>query len=102
MGVCSFIYACICVSVCMHASLSNCVYVCVSMHVSFKSMGVRVSNMCLHVLNLSGPRLPEAGFRPERSYGMAMSSVRPSVRHVLNVYHAKWNTTYNNTCNAQQ
>ena len=59
-----FIYVCmsVCVCVCMHAALSDCVNACVRMHVSFESIGVRVSYMCLHVVNLSGPRLPEAGF----------------------------------------
>ena len=59
-----FIYVCmsVCVCVCMHAALSSCVNACVCMHVSFESIRVRVSYMCLHVLNLTGPRLPEAGF----------------------------------------
>ena len=51
------------VSVCvrMHATSSNCVCACVCMYVSFKSLGVRVTHMSLRVLNLPGPRLPEAG-----------------------------------------
>ena len=60
--MCVFIYVRMFACVCMYASLSNCVYACVFMHVTFKSIGVRVSFMCLCVLNLSGPRLPEAGF----------------------------------------
>ena len=62
--MCVFIYVhmSVCVCIFMHAALSNCVYASVSIHVAFKSIGVRVSFMCLRVLNLSGPRLPEAGF----------------------------------------
>ena len=64
LGIRLFIYVSmsVCVFDCMHATLSNCVYACACVCVSFKSVGVRVSHMCLHVLNLSGPRLPEAGF----------------------------------------
>ena len=60
--LCSFMSACPFMYV--HAALSGCVNACVCMHVLFKSIGVRlrVSYMCLYVLNLSGPRLPEAGF----------------------------------------
>ena len=63
--VCSFMYACPCVHVFgfwMYATLSNSVYTCVSIHVTFKSIGVRVSFMSLNGLNLSSTRLPEAGF----------------------------------------
>ena len=67
----------VCECVCMHSTLSNCMYACVSIHVTY-AIVVRVSFVCLYVLNLSGPRLPEAGFRPERSYGIPMSSVRLS------------------------
>ena len=60
--VCSVIYACICVGVCMHPSLSNCVYACVFMLVWFKSIEVPLSFMFGFARNLSGDRLPEADF----------------------------------------
>ena len=56
------IYVRMYICVCMYASLSNCSYACVSINVTFKSIGLRISRMCLCMLNLSGPRLPEAGF----------------------------------------
>ena len=53
----------VCLCVCMHSTLYNCAYACESIHVNkFKSNVVRVSFMCWCVLNLSVPRLPEAGF----------------------------------------
>ena len=65
MSVCSFMFACQCVyvpAVCnMHATLYNYVYAFLRMYVSFKSIGARLSYMCLRVLKLSGSRLPEAG-----------------------------------------
>ena len=53
----------VCVCVCMHVALCDCVNACVFVHVSFKSIGVRVSCMCLHELNLAGPRSQAAGGR---------------------------------------
>ena len=62
MSVFVYVRMSVCVCVCIHAALSDCVNACVYMHVSFKSIGVPVSYMLLRELNLSGPRLPEAGF----------------------------------------
>ena len=47
--VCVFIYVriSVCACACMLVTLSNCVYSCVSIHVMFKSIGVRASFMCL-------------------------------------------------------
>ena len=45
------------------------------------SVGLRGNKRTIFSHNLN--------FRPERSYGMNMSSVCMSVRLVLNVYHAK-------------
>ena len=60
----AFSYVCIsvCVCVCMLATLYNCVYACVSINVIFNPIGVRLLFLCLCLLNLSGPTLPEAGF----------------------------------------
>ena len=65
LGICLCVHLCTHLRVCMFlhdATLSNCVYACICMHIPFKSISVRVSYMCLRVLNLCGPRLPEAGF----------------------------------------
>ena len=49
MSVCSFMNVCPCVYVfaCMQNCLIVCMLVCVCMYVSFRSVGVRVSYMCL-------------------------------------------------------
>ena len=77
---CSFMYASLCVYVfaCLQlVQLCVCLYICM-FHLSHL---VYASRMCLRVLNLSGPRLPEAGFLHHRYINVKAGVCRNNAKH---------------------